>query len=156
MIHRSFLTRQLLLRQFDDWFLDSYLCILKGGKSEIWVFRSMACRRDIVPHSGIMPVSNLQRSSNDSRFRSSRISDNYSLWFCVSFEFIVSNIARASSYFSLHSFSSSFKSWNMLTIIIYLLVDWISRNFKKKKRKRWTICFAVARFQVKDTRRFKA
>ena len=57
MNRRSFLTRQLLLKQFDEWFLDSYLCILEGGKSEIWVFRSMACRRDIVPHSGIMPVS---------------------------------------------------------------------------------------------------
>ena len=37
--------------------MGSYLCILEGGKSEICVFRSMACRRDIVPHSGIIPVS---------------------------------------------------------------------------------------------------
>ena len=150
MNRRSFLTRQLLLKQFDDWFLDSYLCILEGGKSEIWVFRSMACRRDIVPHSGIMPVSNLQRSSNDSRFRSNRISDNYSLWFCVSFEFIVSNIARASSYFSLHSFSSSLTFWNMLTIINYynIFVSWLSQS-KLQKKERF---FVVAGFEVRDLR----
>ena len=86
----------------------------------------------------MVPMSKLQRSWNVVRFRNSRISDNYSAWFCVSFEFIVSNTTKTSSYFSLHSFSSSLTFWNMLTIINYynIFVSWLSQSKLQKKDKR--------------------
>ena len=59
--------------------------------------------------------------------------------FCVSFEFIVSNTTKTSSYFSLHSFSSSLTFWNMLTIINYynIFVSWLSQSKLKKKENPW-------------------
>ena len=70
--------------------------------------------------------------------------------FCVSFEFIVSNTTKTSSYFSLHSFSSSLTFWNMLTIINYynIFVSWLSQSKlqKKIKGKKGTI-FCRCRFR---------
>ena len=51
-----------------------------------------------------------------------------------------SNTNDSWSYFLLHSFSSSWKFWNMLIIMIYLLADWVSRNFKNKKKKGTIFC----------------
>ena len=61
---------------------------------------------------------------------------------------IESNTNENSSYFSLHSFSSSWKFWNMLIIMIYLLADWVSRNFKKR-RKKGTIFLPLQSFRSK-------
>ena len=78
----------------------------------------------------------LQSHSIVGRFRDGRNSDCSSLLnFCVSFEFIVSNTTKTSSYFSLHSFSSSLTFWNMLTIINYynIFVSWLSQSKLQKK-----------------------
>ena len=132
MNHRSFLTRQLLLKQFDDWFLDLYLCILEVGKSEIWVFRSMASRRDIVPHSGIMPVSIRKVIQMLVAFVMVETAIVLHDWILFSSS---SLFPHASSSLRFFESSSIFKKG-----YFEMVVDWVNRKLERNNESKFEFC----------------